>query len=351
MHSRITAYDIHSFKRRVVVAHFNNDWFGNLLRPAYSVLDEHNNCIWMYAKNGVLQVSLTGKQTAYTFPSIRKVKFDGYSMFVDNMCFDKQRNIIWQNTSEGLVQFSLIDKKFYRINEFDKLVNEKPINQAYYMPGGNIGLDLKGDVWIGTKPNGTLIYNPQTHTIKQPLITNLQGNVLHDPPLYFDRDGIIWIGAGREIFQLNPIQPVAVHYTAGSSGTSSLSDNHVETMVNGPHGTIWIGTRDGINIFDPLTGSFEVLREKDLPGFHGKNIMPLAMDSSLHTTWLKAWAPDALYQMDISTGKCRLIKVNDTTADHRFDMGSMAAELARPYNNGFIFYMPDIGIFSVQKTA
>jgi ligand-binding sensor domain-containing protein len=269
MHSRITAYNIHSFERRVVIAHFDND-FGNLLRSAYSVLDEHNNCIWMYAKNGVLQVSLTGKQTAYTFPSIRKVKFDGYSMFIDNMCFDKQRNIIWQNTSEGLMQFSLSNKKFYRINEFDKLVNEQPINQGYYMPAGNIGLDRKGHVWIGTKPNGTLIYNPETHAIKQPLITNLQGNVLHRPPLYFDRDGIIWIGAGREIFQLNPINPVAVHYAADSAGTSLLSNNHIATMINGPQGRMWIGTWDGINIFDPLTGSFEVLREKDLPGFHGK---------------------------------------------------------------------------------
>jgi hypothetical protein len=55
--------------------------------------------------------------------------------------------------------------------------------------------------------------------------------------------------------------------------------------------------------------------------------------------------------MDISTRKCRLIKVNDTTADHRFDMGRMASELARPYNNGFIFSMPRIGIFSVKKDS
>ncbi|HZI54546.1 MAG TPA: histidine kinase, partial [Chitinophagaceae bacterium] len=130
---------------------------------------------------------------------------------------------------------------------------------------------------------------------------------------------------------------------------SSLSNNRVATIVMGPKGKLWIGTWDGINIFDPATGLFQVLREKDLPGFKGKNIMPLAMDASLRTTWLKAWYPDAIFEMDIATRKCRIITVSDTISDQKINLGYMSAEGAKPYKNGFIFPMQGKGIFLVTS--
>jgi ligand-binding sensor domain-containing protein len=351
MYSRLAAYNVHTFKRRVIVEHFQNDWSHELLfllHPAYSILDEHNNCVWMTSKTGLLQVSLTtGKQTNFTFPCTRKAKPNDYILVVASMCYDSKRNIIWVNTSEGLMQFDLAEKKFYHVDEFNKIVNENP---PYFMPDEGIGLDLKDRVWMGSRSNGTFIYDPEKHTITQPFITNLHGNVLHQYPAYFGKDGIVW-GIGSQLCQLNPIQPVATHYVTDTLNPSSLSDNHVATMVEGPQHKIWMGTWDGISIYDPVTDSFQVLKEKDLPGFHGKNIMPLTMDSLTQTTWLLAGPPSAIFQMDVATKKCTLIKINDTTVNHRFDLDNMEAEPTRPFKNGFIFFMASVGIYSVMKDS
>jgi ligand-binding sensor domain-containing protein len=353
MKSRISAYDIHSFKRRTIVEHFQNDWDFNLLRPACSILDARNHDVWMLAKAGLLEVSLiSGKQTQYTFPCRRRVKFQGYDHTSQAMCFDPKRRLIWLNTSDGLVQFSLNDRKFVYIKEFDPIVNQKPkSHEGFYYPTERMGLDLKGRVWIGTVPRGIFIYDPESHAITQPQIENFQANISSNlSPAYFDPNGIIWVvGGGKAFYQLNPIRSAVAHFTADPAKPFALSDNHIATIIQGPQGKLWIGTWDGINIFDPATSLFQVLKEKDLPGFKGKNIMPLAIDSSFHTTWIKAWAPNALFEMDVSSRNCRLIKVNDTTWDHRFNMGDMEAERALPFNNGFTFLMQAIGIFSVEK--
>ena len=351
MRSRISAYNIHSFKRRVIVEHFRNDWDQKQLRPAYSIVDGRTNSVWILAKTGLLEISLsTGKQNEFSFPCLRKVKFLGYWHSSQGMCYDAVRNLIWLNTSDGLVQFNLTEKKFLYIEGFKEIVNKSIPEQPSYYPTERIGLDQKGRVWIGTRPNGIFIYDPESKRISQPIIQSYQENMANEfDPVYFGSNGLVW-ASGREnaFYQLTPISPAVTHYTEDASNPFALSHNWVATIVNGPGGKLWIGTWDGINIFDPNTGLFQVLREKDLPGFKGKNIMPLAMDSSLKKTWLKAWAPDALFEMDITTRKCRNIKVNDGA---NRDLRHMEAERARPHKNGFIFFMQGAGVLRIKKDS
>ena len=63
-----------------------------------------------------------------------------------------------------------------------------------------------------------------------------------------------------------------------------------------PQGKLWIGTADGINIFDPLTETFEVLREKDLPGIKGTAIIPLYIDTVRQKAWLNAGSQETFEQ-------------------------------------------------------
>ena len=53
-------------------------------------------------------------------------------------------------------------------------------------------------------------------------------------------------------------------------------------------GKMWIGTADGLNIFDPETEKFEVLREKDLPGIKGPISHLLYIDTVRQKAWLEA---------------------------------------------------------------
>ena len=102
----------------------------------------------------------------------------------------------------------------------------------------------------------------------------------------------------------------------------SLSNGLIYTIIPAGQGKIWIGTGDGLNIFDPATEKFQVLREKDLPGIKGVTIVPLHVDTVSQKAWLNAGNPDLrnkiydvynmdLYEMDLKTRKCRRIIFRD----------------------------------------
>jgi len=359
MNVRITAYNIHTFKRRIVVDHFFRNNPVNIIGfpasisffPINSILDIRNNSVWMLDQAGLSEVSLTtGKHNLYSFSCNRKLKPPSYEHVSKGMCYDPKNNLIWLNTSDGLVQFNPGTKKFFHIEAFNKIVNEKENLKDFYHPGHGISLDREGRIWMATFPKGIFMYDPARNLITQPFTDTDRQNFSHDATAFYcDRDGIAWVSGERKAFyQFIPDRPSVIHYTANPNKPFSLSHNHVATIVMGPQDKLWIGTFDGINIFDPATGLFQVLREKDLPGFKGKNIMPLAIDASLRKTWLKAWYPDVIFEMDVATRKCRSITVSDTS-HHKINLSYMSAEAAKPYKNGFIFPVEGAGLFLVTS--
>jgi ligand-binding sensor domain-containing protein len=348
--TRITSYNIHTFTKKIIAGYSEK----NFEAEVNSILDTLTNSVWVLDKAGVSEISLTtGKKLFYSFTCNRKLKFPGYEHRSLGMCYDPKSKLIWLNTSDGLVQFNLETKKFYHLTAFDNIVNKKTSNQAFYYPYSGISLDREGRIWMATRPKGIFIYDPARNLITQPFSNVDQKNFSHDfTSFYCDRDGIIWVtGGGKAFYQFNPANTCTIVYSANSTKPSSLSYNSVATIVNGPQGKLWIGTWDGINIFDPATGLFQVLRENNLQGFKGKNIIPIAIDDSQKKTWLKAWYPDALFEMDIANRKCKKISLIDTTFNHRINLGDMESEAARPYKNGFIFPMQGEGIFLVERDS
>ena len=122
-------------------------------------------------------------------------------------------------------------------------------------------------------PRNILIYDPETEQVRKPLSdTSLQKRAgEYNLRLYCDRDGIVWTSnwSGNGIYELLPYNPPVKRYAPDPKLPGSLSNKNIANIVPGPQGKMWIGTADGLNIFDPETEKFEVLREKDLPGIKG----------------------------------------------------------------------------------
>ena len=116
---------------------------------------------------------------------------------------------------------------------------------------------------------------------------------------------------------------------------------------------MWIGTEDGLNIFDPITEKFQVLREKDLPGIKGNMIAPLYIDTIHKKAWLSAtespenyWGMD-MYEMDIKTRNCRPIVFRDGTK--LFDTLSIGPTWIWPYKKGLLVCDEMHGIFEIKE--
>ena len=130
-----------------------------------------------------------------------------------------------------------------------------------------------GGYGLQLQPNNILIYDPETKQLRKPLSdTSLQKLAAeYNVRLYCDRDGIVWTSKWglNGVYELLPYNPPVKRYAADPKLPGSLSNKNIENILPGPMGKMWIGTADGLNIFDPETEKFEVLREKDLPGIKG----------------------------------------------------------------------------------
>lgn len=96
-----------------------------------------------------------------------------------------------------------------------------------------------------------------------------------------DRDGLIWIGTQNGLNLYDGYH--FTYYLNQISDSTSLSDNYVLSICEDQNGTIWIGTMSGgLNKLDKHTGLFTVYShdKNDTTGISSNTIWKVAVDSS-----------------------------------------------------------------------
>ncbi len=142
----------------------------------------------------------------------------------------------------GLLSAQAIDVKFTRLTSREGLSNNS-VNAVLR--------DSRGFLWIGTE-NGLNRYDGQRIKVFKPV--NKDSSSISDVfivSLAEDRNGNILIGTnagGLSIY--NPQKSNFTTLTKNSNGKLKLNDNDVRSISLDKTGRIWIGTSNGINIWD-----------------------------------------------------------------------------------------------------
>ncbi len=346
--SIFTAYNIHSLKKRIIVK-LPQKIEDNRIVP-FSVYDAKTNSVWMQpasgylsALSGLFNVSLlNGKKTLYDWPCFKNIPHHFH--YTEGMCYDSKRNCLWLNNDDGLIQFTLSDRKFYYIDAV------KDIHDR----GVGISVDSKERIWVGTGDKGTFIYDPATNTATIPFSDNL---ILRDSVnwsnyrIYCDRDGFVWIGYwtqfGKGIMQLIPTSEAAHHYT--------LDIDRAYLKVKAFNGQLCIIGDKRINIFNPKTGTSILIKGNELKGLEKNNDFEFGgIDSTLKKAWLCINHPDRLYEMDMSSLVYRPMKIKDLSNKY-FDSEVVMDDVqTKFYKNGFLFIgssQKSAGVFAVNKDS
>jgi ligand-binding sensor domain-containing protein len=342
-HSNFTAYNIRSFRKKHLVTISRGEHVTYDGATPYTIFDPGSNSIWIIEGvadrpgGGLYQVSLDGTRKHYSQPCYKHIPF--HSHCAEGMCYDRKRNCIWINSNDGLVQFTLRDKQFHYVDAIDKLksLNNYIKRETGWQHWVGIDIDPQDRIWLASVEKGIAVYDPGTGTAFQPVSANDIAHQISDwnGSLYCDRDGIAWSGfwSRKGLYELLPFSQALTHYTAGA-GPDSLSSADVLNCINGEDGNAWIGTSRGLNIFDPRTGTFKVLYQKDLPGFPSKKIIPVSIDTVLKKAWLwGGWGGNTIYQMDIRSRKCRPIVFDDSPGH---EVSDIDGALSQPYGEGCI---------------
>ena len=159
--------------------------------------------------------------------------------------------------------------------------------------------DATGYVWIGTFGNGLNRVDPKTREVTHyPNFKDPESGLEMEVPWWacVTRDGMLWIGYWRGLYQVDPLPKNIPYFSTGSPVTQiltdragalwygsdeglvrknltthkeqhffhqegnrrSLSNNRIAALFQDKGGSIWIGTGKGLNKFDSKSNSFEL---------------------------------------------------------------------------------------------
>ena len=333
--STITAYNIHSFTKKVL-ASLDSEYagYGRMIPP---VFDAKSNSIWMpegvfaQAGGGLFQVSLTdGKKNHFTWPCYKNIA--DHSHLSNDMSYDRKRNSIWISSPDGLIEFTLDDKLFHRPPGLNEIADEKDFSS----PGG-VNVDGQGRVWWNSLPKGMIIYNPPAGSFVTVFANTRRQQASAFPcyHIYCDRDGMVWASGWYTavgIFQIIPAAIPVFRYSDDTGQAHLLISDGITGVIKAANEKLWVGQSDKLTIFDSQSGSFELFcSSKDLPNFEG---MPTTQSIPVHIDTIHQKAlltitnnqPGiGLIQMDIPTKQCFQVIFKDST-------GQVIADPPKDYN-------------------
>ena len=143
-----------------------------------------------------------------------------------------------------------------------------------------LAIDRSQNLWAGTlkgisktdlKPARFTLYRRDTTTSS----VNLLGNVIAS--IYKDGEGLIWVGNwGQGLNILNRNTGAVEHFSSLLKGNHYIPNDFVHVIFADEQKNMWIGTRDGIFVFDKTKQRFvrlnEFFKNKNLPNFQGMRI-------------------------------------------------------------------------------
>jgi ligand-binding sensor domain-containing protein/anti-sigma regulatory factor (Ser/Thr protein kinase) len=215
--------------------------------------------------NGHYQVQPLMQQ--HDFPEIREL----YSY----------RDALWIGT---------LTKGCYFIQDGDTSIH------SFYTTTAGIGCfatDTAGNLWIGTRGNGLLRYDPLTQTMQTATYNKYDNRTIGKNFVLFllrDRQNIMWCGlSGGGVAKYDPLKYQFTNFSNEPVNAASLPDNMIFNMYKSEAGQYYIGTQNkGLVTWNKTTKSFRTYPE--LSKFDvACNTVYDVTEGNTHNLWIASW--------------------------------------------------------------
>lgn len=189
--------------------------------------------------------------------------------FVNCLLADEAGNV-WVGTERGGInKYNIFQKGF----EFLEHEPGNPGSLSHKIV--NSILEDDKCIWIGTAGGGLDCYNKKTAEIKvfrysldNPF--SLSNDFITS--IIEDKKGNLWVGSWggglHRLAQANKQKGIFDHYIANPGNPQSLVSDFISSVIQDDEGNLWVGTLGGLNVFNPLTGTFTRFTRN----YGGKNI-------------------------------------------------------------------------------
>ena len=204
-------------------------------------------CVWIstFAQNNSL--SFYSKNTQ-----------DGLSNNWVRCVYQDARGFMWFGTASGLNRYDGVNFKHY------------PLNYA------NINAIITKDTehMLICTDLGAYLYNIYNHEFSD-------FDIQADYPILSvakDNNGLLWFATSGGLVRYSEHDSVAQLYTYSEHNTSTISNNYCNTVIVDDAGTVWVGTKNGLNRFNASTNTFSRYQMHNTPDLQSNDILALAVD-------------------------------------------------------------------------
>jgi len=311
--------------------HFQSElkYDGSVKDVKIPILEDADGKIWIGSAKGMAVFSLQTKEFSYF--SFRNNRGDVINDVNVTAIFKDKKGKLWVGTTSGLFSYNSISNQFEeskftldssKRNVFENtcirtiiedksgnlivgtegqglyvvsLYSQNPVNiQNYTSENSEIGhnivqsliIDRSENLWVGTLQgiSKTDLKKKKFNLYRRsnsPNSLNLLGNVVAS--LYKDDDGTLWVGNwGQGLNRINRKTREVEHFSTQLAGNHHIANDFIHVIIRDTDHHIWLGTRNGILIYDKPGNRFvaynEYFKNPSLPTFNQVRIYMIIQD-------------------------------------------------------------------------
>lgn len=184
-------------------------------------------------------------QTNQAINSLKKIPGTNSlsSNVVRGFAEDKNGNIYIATDGGGLDYYNLKTRHFSNYNSS----NSNILNNAVL----TVFADSKGNIWLGYWNGGLSLFDKNKRNFKSYTTDNSQIGSKNIFDITEDKDGNLWISSTDGFIRFNP---ESESFKMFNTKNTDLPNNHIEVIRVDSQGNILVGTTQGLSIYNPVTG-------------------------------------------------------------------------------------------------
>ena len=206
------------------------------------------------------------------------IGFDGHlaSLKVSAMAYTSEGSLWVGSKQNGLTRIKNGVSQVYSVNDsVRKTLLDDHINA--------LCADQAGNLWIATD-GGLQVYNPRMDQFSNYTHENGKMRTNNVTALHYAKKGNrMLIGTSEGLVLMDVSKGHLVSLQGNKANTEHFSNNYITQVMEDQRGLIWIGTREGINVFNPENDHLDYLTEKN--NLCNNNICGLSEDIN-HNIWV-----------------------------------------------------------------